>query len=107
MLPNRSFLDQNDAVFVVGLINHMHPFPSSSLDNPFFEAECTIGLIEDHLFVCPSEEEISIHCDGSRLRTHRVECPYFSSTVVCESWSGDESVVCQLQSANESVTVCL
>jgi hypothetical protein len=78
-----------------------------------FEVDCRAGVVEDHLFACPSGEVLTISCNGSSspLRGRR-SCPTRSNSVHCQtriqsSVSSPSEVFCELSDSNDSMTVCM
>jgi Na+-transporting methylmalonyl-CoA/oxaloacetate decarboxylase gamma subunit len=59
--------------------------PNATEISPYFEADCQIGVVKDHEFLCPSGEEIVISCNGSFSGRGRRYCPMQSFVTVCET----------------------
>jgi hypothetical protein len=105
-----------DCVMRVELVNRYHNLRSTSNQTlekaQYFEANCTSGVIEDHLFECPTGVNLTIRCDGSLTGRGRRQCPISSSWAKCKSMSESVGSVsgfgfsCELVSFSESSTIC-
>jgi hypothetical protein len=84
------------------------PQPSSETNHTYFTVDCVERLVEDHLFVCPSNDVITISCNGSVSgRFHRY-CPVHSTEVRCQTTvhTLSQDISCELSEHNESMTIC-
>jgi hypothetical protein len=107
-------------VMRVELVNHnVNATVNTNLtknEDVSFEAHCTSGVVEDHVFKCPSGDELIIHCDGLLTGRGRRRCPVTSASANCKSMSvvgagaaGNALIFdmsCELVSFSESSTVC-
>jgi hypothetical protein len=87
-----------------------------SLVSSSFEVDCVAGLVEDHYYVCPSGDVLTISCNGSSSLKGRQSCPQRSREVGCHvaypsssssSRAPDVDVSCQLEEQNSSMTICI
>jgi hypothetical protein len=77
-----------------------------STTNSSFEVDCEKGIIEDHSFVCPSGEVMTMSCKGSFSMRGRGYCPTSSSEIKCLS-TGSQDISCHLSEGNVSMSMCL
>jgi hypothetical protein len=108
-------LETNDScVLRVELGNHNPPNVPNG-DSVSFEADCSVGLIEDHFFLCPSGEQLLIHCNGSLAGKGKRRCPILTPTASCNSFtvpvdkdSGEPVFMlhCDLVSYTPTSTIC-
>jgi hypothetical protein len=85
----------------------------------YFEAECVVGVVKHHEFLCPSGDELVISCNGSVSGLARQHCPMKSFVTLCETKVQllpspsssvdlrDYSCTVSPSESNESVTTCL
>jgi hypothetical protein len=99
-----------DCLFQVELSNHLSSRSSANssfISESIFEAECILGEIADHVYLCPSHHELTIHCNGTFSGIGQQRCPMESPSAVCQSVSGGGFVSCELDSYSESSTRCV
>jgi hypothetical protein len=88
--------------------------PSSPLS---FETVCELHVTEEHAYLCPSGEVLSVTCNGSYSGRGRSYCPLHSQVAECRmnlhtslatslSTDTDEQFSCRVEAFNESMTVC-
>jgi hypothetical protein len=88
--------------------------PSSPLS---FETVCALHVTEEHAYLCPSGEVLSVTCNGSYSGRGRSYCPLHSQVAECRmnlhtslatslSTDTDEQFSCRVEEFNESMTVC-
>jgi hypothetical protein len=70
-----------------------------------FEADCEVGVVQDHQFLCPAGDELVISCNGSFSGRGRRLCPLRTLVTQCES--REISCVYSPSESNELMTTCL
>jgi hypothetical protein len=123
-MSSSSLCSSGNCLMKVILPHKLSPKPSSQSTNsseasPYFEADCIVGEIKDHEFMCPSGEHLVISCNGTVSGRARRHCPMRSLVTLCETSvqssisslssldARDLSCVFSSSESNESVTTCL
>jgi hypothetical protein len=78
-----------DCVFQIELSHHLSPTEGSGpnlndVEDEYFEADCTLGTIQDHHFTCSNDREIILRCDGTRSGILHQDCPVLTPSAVCK-----------------------
>jgi DNA-binding beta-propeller fold protein YncE len=79
--------------------------PDSADASLYFEADCVLGVVQNHEFMCPSGDVLVIFCNGSFSGRGYHRCPIWSFVTLCDA----RGISCDYShsESNELMTTCL
>jgi hypothetical protein len=105
---SRSSCSTGDCVLKVMLQHKLNMKSSTNFsteNSSYFEADCVVGVVQDHEFLCPTGDNLVISCNGSVSGRGRAYCPTRVTVTQCEA--KEISCLYSPSESNESMTTCL